>query len=276
MFGVDVDTANADVSVSFAHKQLNSLRCLLFPSYRLVPALNVIATHYNIPSDVAGATLMAAVRCVDVSIDIRSLVLLQLSHPTLSLLQGASSPELFSSLVSLFITHSSLGLGTIVGSEIFNQLVICAGAVYASKTGTLVLDRAIVIREVGFYALGIGLLYFALKDSRVDSEDVEEGVEHIYVSFLDAALLVGGYLMYVGVCANMELIEGWFRRSSGELDGQDLTRLKELDVNGGGNEYENHGYGSITTMANGERIHKGVMRAVGLFDLYQPQSHPSF
>ena len=163
-----------------------------------------------------------------------------------------------------------------MGSEIFNQLVICAGAVYASKTGTLVLDRAIVIREVGFYALGIGLLYFALKDSRVDSEDVEEGVEHIYVSFLDAALLVGGYLMYVGVCANMELIEGWFRRSSGELDGQDLTRLKELDVNGGGDEYENHGYGSITTMANGERSHKGVMRAVGLFDLYQPQSHPSF
>jgi len=113
---------------------------------RFVPALNVIANEYNIPSDIAGATLMAA---------------------------GASSPELFSSFVSLFITHSALGLGTvsftdsicrwsrlqwilvyqcwgvqtiidvsptfsitgllysivaqIVGSEIFNQLIICAG-----------------------------------------------------------------------------------------------------------------------------------------------------
>ena len=53
---------------------------------RFVPALNVIAFEYNIPSDIAGATLMAA---------------------------GASSPELFSSFVALFITHSALGLGTV-------------------------------------------------------------------------------------------------------------------------------------------------------------------
>jgi Ca2+/Na+ antiporter len=57
-------------------------------SFRLVPALNVISDYYNIPDDIAGATLMAA---------------------------GASSPELFSSLVSLFITKSSLGLGTVGG-----------------------------------------------------------------------------------------------------------------------------------------------------------------
>lgn len=31
---------------------------------------------------------------------------------------GASSPELFASIVSLFITHSSLGMGTIIGSEV--------------------------------------------------------------------------------------------------------------------------------------------------------------
>ena len=142
-----------------------------------MPALNVIANYYSISSDIAGATLMAA---------------------------GASSPELFSSIVSLFVTHSSLGLGTIVGSEIFNQLIICAGAVYASSTGSLTLDKVIVTREVGFYALGIGLLYVALRDSEMDPDDPE--VEHIYISFLDAALLFGGYLLYVLVCANMERI----------------------------------------------------------------------
>jgi hypothetical protein len=62
---------------------------------RFVPALNVIAVEFNIPDDVAGATLMAG---------------------------GASSPELFSSIISLFITHSALGLGTIVGATIFNQV----------------------------------------------------------------------------------------------------------------------------------------------------------
>ena len=121
---------------------------------------------------------------------------------------GASSPELFSSIVSLFITHSSLGLGTIVGSEIFNQLIICAGAVYASKTGTLKLDKVIVTREVGFYALGIILLYIALRDVKMDPDD-PDGPEHIYVSFFDASLLFGGYLLYVACCANMERITEW-------------------------------------------------------------------
>lgn len=150
--------------------------------FRLVPALNVIATHFNIPPDIAGATLMAA---------------------------GASSPELFSSIVSLFITHSSLGLGTIVGSEIFNQLIICAGAVYASQNGVLALDKAIVTREVGFYALGIAVLYYALRDSKVDTDD-PDGPKHIYITFFDAALLFGGYLFYVLVCANMDRIVQWF------------------------------------------------------------------
>eukprot|EP00980_Cylindrotheca_fusiformis_P017561 scaffold5508_cov104-Cylindrotheca_fusiformis.AAC.5 len=134
---------------------------------RLVGALNVIAEHFNISHDVAGATLMAA---------------------------GASSPELFSSFVSLFITHSAMGLGTIVGSEIFNQLVICAGAVYACKfkqqqqqqqspnTGNLKLDRAIVNREVGFYGLSIALLYVALRDIRPVDDDDEK--DHIFISFV--------------------------------------------------------------------------------------------
>jgi len=58
---------------------------------RFVPALNVISKKLKISDDVAGATLMAA---------------------------GASSPEMFSALVSVFITHSALGIGTVVGSEV--------------------------------------------------------------------------------------------------------------------------------------------------------------
>lgn len=118
---------------------------------------------------------------------------------------GASSPELFSSLVSLFITHSALGLGTIVGSEIFNQLVICAGAVYAARSGCLKLDVAIVTREVGFYALSIALLLYALRDKEPVDDD-QLGVDHIFISFSDAALLASGYILYVIVCANFDSI----------------------------------------------------------------------
>jgi Ca2+/Na+ antiporter len=138
----------------------------------------VIANHYNIPPDIAGATLMAA---------------------------GASSPELFSSIVALFITHSSLGLGTVVGSEIFNQLIICAGAVFASKTGKLILDKSILAREVGFYALAIILLYLALQDTRPLDDD-PDGPNYIYISFYQATLVFSGYILYVLVCSNFEAI----------------------------------------------------------------------
>ena len=62
-----------------------------------MPALAVICDVLKIPDDVAGATLMAA---------------------------GACSPEVVSSFIALFVTHSALGVGSVVGSEIFNHLCI--------------------------------------------------------------------------------------------------------------------------------------------------------
>ena len=58
---------------------------------RFVPALNVISKRLKISDDVAGATIMAA---------------------------GSSSPELFAVIISIFVTHSALGIGTVVGSEV--------------------------------------------------------------------------------------------------------------------------------------------------------------
>ncbi|KAJ1417318.1 solute carrier family 24, member 3, partial [Ochromonadaceae sp. CCMP2298] len=65
-----------------------------------VPALNVLCEEWKIPDDVAGATFMAA---------------------------GASSPELFTSFIGLIIYDSNIGVGTVVGSEIFNHMIISAG-----------------------------------------------------------------------------------------------------------------------------------------------------
>uniref|UniRef100_A0A3Q3QDR4 Sodium/potassium/calcium exchanger 1 n=1 Tax=Monopterus albus TaxID=43700 RepID=A0A3Q3QDR4_MONAL len=62
-----------------------------------VPALEVITTKLEISDDVAGATFMAA---------------------------GGSAPELFTSLIGVFISHSNVGIGTIVGSAVFNILFV--------------------------------------------------------------------------------------------------------------------------------------------------------
>lgn len=141
-----------------------------------MPSLNVLATHFCIPDDVAGATLMAS---------------------------GASSPELLASLTTLFITHTSLGIGTIVGSEIFNQLMICAGSIVATRNTELYLNKAVVLREVFFYGLALAFLMIALSDRRDDGS----GLKRIYITWKDGLLLFGGYIAYALVCAYYEPIK---------------------------------------------------------------------
>lgn len=62
-----------------------------------VPSLEVIVEKLQLSNDVAGATFMAA---------------------------GSSAPELFTSLVATFLIVNEGGVGTIIGSAIFNILVI--------------------------------------------------------------------------------------------------------------------------------------------------------
>ena len=107
---------------------------------KFVPALNAFATHAGIPPAVAGATLMAA---------------------------GASSPELFGNVIAIFITHSELGVGTIIGSELFNHMVIAAGSIRTTPGGRpLALELGSTVRECGFYALSLFLLASPRRTSR--------------------------------------------------------------------------------------------------------------
>lgn len=152
---------------------------------RFVPWLNVVANRWGLSDDVAGATIVAA---------------------------GASAPELLASFVSIFVTHSSLGLGTIVGSEIFNQLFVTAGAILAAKDNKLELDPTVVAREVFFYFLSLVLLLFAISDRRPVDDDVENE-NHLFISRKDGGLLVAGYLFYVTVCAFSDKITSWLQGS---------------------------------------------------------------
>uniref|UniRef100_A0A4W4FJE3 Sodium/calcium exchanger membrane region domain-containing protein n=1 Tax=Electrophorus electricus TaxID=8005 RepID=A0A4W4FJE3_ELEEL len=62
-----------------------------------VTSLEKICEKLDLSEDVAGATFMAA---------------------------GSSAPELFASIIGVFITHGDVGVGTIVGSAVFNILCI--------------------------------------------------------------------------------------------------------------------------------------------------------
>lgn len=86
----------------------------------LVPALNILCARASIPADVAGATLLAA---------------------------GCNAPEFIASIISIFVSHSTVGAGTVVGSAPFNLMCIC-GATSLAIGGKLSLDGSMVAREV--------------------------------------------------------------------------------------------------------------------------------
>lgn len=121
-----------------------------------IGALDKISDKLKLPSDVAGATFMAV---------------------------GSSAPELFTALFAVFRSgnHGDVGAGTIVGSAIFNILVII-GASASFKRAKLTWQP--VIRDTIFYVLTILLLLAVFWDGQV--------------VLAEALIFVVGYVLYVG------------------------------------------------------------------------------
>ncbi|XP_051756259.1 sodium/potassium/calcium exchanger 2-like isoform X6 [Ctenopharyngodon idella] len=120
-----------------------------------VPALTVITEKFKISDDVAGATFMAA---------------------------GGSAPELFTSVIGVFISHSNVGIGTIVGSAVFNILfVIGMCAVFSREI--LNLTWWPLFRDVSFYIIGLIMLIVFFLDN--------------YITYWESISLLLAYATYV-------------------------------------------------------------------------------
>jgi K+-dependent Na+/Ca+ exchanger-like protein len=118
-----------------------------------IPSLDKISHLLKLPSNVAGASLMA---------------------------MGSSSPELAIALTALFRgngEYSDVGIGTIVGSAVFNILVI-TGVSAIARPAKITLP--VIIRDCLIYALCIVLLL---------------------VTFLDGAIQIWEALLFLGFYA---------------------------------------------------------------------------
>ncbi|XP_063223355.1 sodium/potassium/calcium exchanger 4-like isoform X2 [Bacillus rossius redtenbacheri] len=135
-----------------------------------VPSIKKICRLLNMSDDVAGATFMAA---------------------------ATSSPELFINSVGTFITEGDIGVGTIVGSAVFNILAVpaCCG-LFAGQV--LVLDWWPLSRDCLMYGVTVCMLILTLYDERV--------------YWYEALLLVSAYTLYISAMYFNEAISGWFRR----------------------------------------------------------------
>ncbi|KAM4619902.1 sodium/potassium/calcium exchanger 3 [Polymixia lowei] len=104
-----------------------------------VPSLEKISENLQLSEDVAGATFMAA---------------------------GSSAPELFTSLIGVFITKGDVGVGTIVGSAVFNILVIIGlSGIFAGQT--VVLTWWSLFRDSSYYILSVLALILVIYDAKV-------------------------------------------------------------------------------------------------------------
>jgi Ca2+/Na+ antiporter len=88
---------------------------------------------------------------------------------------GCNGPELFCNLISLYIA-SDAGIGVVVGSEIFNLLVIIGCAILFSKNLPLLLEVPSFVRDCCFYFLSIVLLVWALMINSPNQIDPFEAV----------------------------------------------------------------------------------------------------
>ncbi|XP_074844542.1 sodium/potassium/calcium exchanger 3 [Carettochelys insculpta] len=120
-----------------------------------VPSLEKICERLHLSEDVAGATFMAA---------------------------GSSAPELFTSVIGVFITKGDVGIGTIVGSAVFN--ILCIIGVCGLFAGQVVaLSSWSLLRDSIYYTLSVVALIAFIYDE--------------IVSWWESLALVLMYVIYI-------------------------------------------------------------------------------
>lgn len=149
-----------------------------------VPSLDVIIEKFDIADDVAGATFMAA---------------------------GGSAPELFTSIIGVFVSFDDVGIGTIVGSAVFNILFVIGMCAIFSRT-VLSLTWWPLFRDCTFYSASLLTLIYFFRDS--------------YIYWYEALVLFGFYLGYVSFMKWNQPMEKLVKRV---LYRNKVTRVRSTD-----------------------------------------------
>ncbi|XP_017480341.1 PREDICTED: sodium/potassium/calcium exchanger 5-like [Rhagoletis zephyria] len=82
-----------------------------------------------------------------------------------------SAPELFTSIIGVFVSDNDIGVGTIVGSAVFNLIAIPGACSFAAYYNLKVMPKITsfpIVRDTLFYVLSIITLILCIKDNQVD------------------------------------------------------------------------------------------------------------
>lgn len=133
-----------------------------------IPSLDIISEKLKLPSDVAGATFMAI---------------------------GTSAPELFSSITGSFITEGDIGVGTIIGSAVFNILAVTGVVGLVLWDEELDIDWYPIARDCIVYGLTISCLIWIISDN--------------IVTWWESLILLTVFLLYIIIICYNGRIEKW-------------------------------------------------------------------
>lgn len=132
-----------------------------------VPSVEHFSRDLKLESDIAGATIMGI---------------------------ATSSPELFTSVVGTFIMRGDIGVGTVVGSAVFNHLAVCAFIGFGCGR-VVALDWWPVTRDVVFYAISVIVLFLILLDCKI--------------YWYESSLLLFLYGLYIYGMYNDAVLHAW-------------------------------------------------------------------
>jgi len=157
-----------------------------------VPTLEEITETLDLRSDVAGATFMAA---------------------------GGSAPEFFTALIGYNLSGEEprgVGLGTIIGSAVFNVLFVIGACAYCSPE-PMVLSWWPLARDCSFYCIDLIMLTIFFSDG--------------WVTLPEAIIMFGLYLSYVFFMKHSEHMEikigNFFARINGKDPIQSINGSKD-------------------------------------------------
>ncbi|XP_062856583.1 sodium/potassium/calcium exchanger 3 isoform X2 [Trichomycterus rosablanca] len=156
-----------------------------------VPSLEKISKNLHLSEDVAGATFMAA---------------------------GSSAPELFTSLIGVFITKGDVGVGTIVGSAVFNILVIIGVCgIFAGQMISLTWWP--LLRDCVYYIFSVLALILVIYDEKV--------------LWWESVILISMYGVYILIMKFNSQIWSWVELRCGVPGHQCLVSSIQRDMSAG-------------------------------------------
>lgn len=152
---------------------------------------------------------------------------------------GLSLPVFFVAVAGLFASHSAIGVGAVVGGNLFNHLFTIGSSIYVCPDRVMKLDPYVFTREMLIYFLSCLLVMWTVGNGHLakmfnTAFQKEQWENCLTISWEYSLALVMAYVAYCFLDGNFYLIEDFCRKMWYPTDRAEVMRSsdnsRELDI----------------------------------------------